>query len=336
MEISLGRLRGGWCCYWTDPATGKRRRYQLAARTQQEAQAEALRKHREVTFADRPVGHTVADIWAAYVEDLGEKPTAKTMGFTGKAILPFFGAYTPDQITKKLCQEYAAQRVEAGKSQGTVWTELGHLQSAMKFGEAIRVTDRAPKVWRPQKPQSDMRILDRGEARSLIEGAHDPHVRLALILLLETAGRVGAVLDLTWDRVDLDGGSINLRLPDSATRKGRAHVPMSRSARAALTAASEAALTDYVIEYGARRVKSIRTGFKAAAGRAKLGHIRIHDLRHTAAVTMLSAGVRIEKVAQYLGHSNPGVTYSTYARFLPSHMQDAADVLDFASFRKGA
>lgn len=62
-----------------------------------------------------------------------------------------------------------------------------------------------------------------------------PHIRLAVILLLGTAGRAGAILDLTWDRVDFDRGIINLRLADSATRKGRAVVQMNGMTRAALS-----------------------------------------------------------------------------------------------------
>ena len=43
-----------------------------------------------------------------------------------------------------------------------------------------------------------------------------------MCLLFGTAARVRAILDLTWDRVDLERWSINLRLPNSVTRKGRA------------------------------------------------------------------------------------------------------------------
>lgn len=196
--------------------------------------------------------------------------------------------------------------------------------------------ERAPKVWRPEKPQTDKRILNAGEMRALLDATRAPHVRLAVALLLGTAARVGAILDLTWDRVDLDRGVINLRLDDAATRKGRAVLPMNKTTRAALEAAYEAALSDYVIEHGGRPVKSIRNGFTSAVDRAKLGHVRIHDLRHTAAVTMLVAGVPLEKVSQVLGHSNTAVTFSTYGRFLPSHMQDAVDVLDFASHPRSA
>jgi len=44
---------------------------------------------------------------------------------------------------------------------------------------------------------------------------------------------------------------------------------------------------------------------------------------------MLAAGQSIEAVAQYLGHSNTAITYRTYARFMPEHLSDAADILNF-------
>ncbi|MDO6587370.1 tyrosine-type recombinase/integrase [Salipiger sp. 1_MG-2023] len=332
-DITIGRLRGGFCVHWIDPSTGKRTRHQLAARSRKEAEAEGLRVYREKFAASRPRGGTIADLWQAYVEELGDKPTARTMGSTGKPILQHFGAYTPEQITKAMCVEYKRKRYEAGKSQNTVWTELGHLRSAMNFAVDVQAIDRAPKIWRPAKPQPEIRVLNRGEARALIDGAHDPHIRLALVLLLGTGARIGAVLDLEWSRVDFERGIINLRIEDEQTRKGRAIVPMNNATRPALLAAKEAALSDYVIEYGGRRVKSIRTGFVNAVERSGIGHITIHGLRHTAAVTMLSAGIPIGKVAQVLGHSNTRVTETTYARYLPSHMQDAVDVLDFASLK---
>ena len=144
------------------------------------------------------------------------------------------------------------------------------------------------------------------------------------------------MLDLTWDRVDLERGTINLRLEDSVTRKGRAVLPMNNATRPALMAVHEAALADNVIEYAGRRVKGIRTGFANAVARSGIGHVRIHDLRHTAAVAMLSEEVPLEKVSEMLDHSKMAVTFSTCAGFLPQHMQDAVDVLDFASLKRGA
>lgn len=326
MQLNIGRLRGGFCVYWRDE-DGRRRRHQLQARTRAEAEAEALDVFRREAW--RPAGNTVAEIWAAYRADLGDRPTGKTMDYTGKAILPVFGPFRPDQITRQMCKDYADARTAAGKAQGTVHTELGHLRSALVYalGQA------APPIWRPNKPDSNVRVLTRGQVQSVIDACNAPHVRLAVTLLFGTAARVGAILDLTWDRVDFERGIINLRLPDSATRKGRAVVPMNAMTRAALSAAAPAALSDHVVEYAGGPVSSIRTGVTAALERAGLQGVRIHDFRHTAAVEMLGAGVSIELVGQMLGHSNLGTTYRIYGRFLPEHMQDAANVLNFTALR---
>jgi len=249
------------------------------------------------------------------------------MGYM-KALLATFGHHTPDNIDRAMCQAYARQRAAQGRSQGTTWTELGYLQSALNWAREVRMIERAPKVWRPAKPEADKRILDQGEVARLVDAAIEPHVRLAIILLVTTGARVGAILDLTWDRVDLERGVIDLRLPGSSTRKGRAVVPMNRTARAALQDGHRAALSDWVVEYAGRPVKSVRKGVQGAVRRAGLGHVRIHDLRHTAAVHMLGAGIPIEKVAQVLGHSNVSVTYRVYGRYLPSQMEDAVEALE--------
>ena len=331
-EFSIGRLRGGYCVYWDDASTGKRRRYQLSARTRAEAEPEA----RDRFFKEHAVSRdlTVREVWGLYVTSLGDKPTATTMGHTGKAVLTHFGALYPRQITDADCEAYAEKRRAEGRATGTIWTELGHLRSALAWGAKKGLLARAPDIVRPPKPDSAVVPLSDAEVVSLIDGCAAPHVRLAVILLITTAGRVGAILDLTWDRVDFERGTINLRLPDGVKRKGRAVVPMNRLSRAALERAYQARLSEHVVEFGSERVRTIRTGFAAAVKRAGIGRkIGPHDLRHTAAVKMLERGVPIEKVSQYLGHSSVAVTFRIYARYLPEHMADAAEVLEFTSLR---
>lgn len=328
-DISIGRFRGGFCVYWHEG--GKRRRYQLAACTRKEAEAEALAVYRRETRAEG--GDTIADLWEVYRMEMGNKPTATTMAYTGRAVLTFFGALRPDEITLAHCRKYAAQRFDEGKAQGTIHTELGHLRSALRFAERAGIIRRAPYIWRPEKPDSDIKILTPGEIRAIIDNCIEHHVRTAVILLFGTGARVGAVLDLTWDRIDFERGVINLRIDGSATRKGRAVVPMNPSTRSALEQASDAALTDHVIEWGGKPVKCIRKGVVSAMERAGI-KARIHDFRHTAAVTMLGAGYDMKLVSQILGHSNIATTFKVYGRFMPEHMQEAVNVLDFASLQR--
>lgn len=329
-DITVGRLQGGFCVYWADPTTAKRRRFRLEARSIKEAEAEALELYRHETFKSQPSDPTISKLWAGYIDDLGAKPTAKTMRYTGKAVLAHFGSHTAATIDRKSCVAYQKLRLKNGVSIGTIHTELGHLQSTLNWAEKTRQISIHIHVWRPSKPEHDFRILDRSEISLLINSAIDPHMRLALILLFGTGARIGALLDLQWDRVHFDTNEINLRLSDSITRKGRARVPMNSMVRQALSEAQPGAISDYVLEYAGGPIKSIKKGFVSAVGRSGIGHFRIHDARHTAAVTMLTQGVPLTKVSQMLGHSNTSVTQRVYARYLPNHMQDAADVLDFS------
>ena len=330
-EYRIGRLKGRFVVTWIEP-DGRRRRYRLDALTRKAAETEALDRIAQESIPK--TGATVANLWAQYCEYLGDRPAGVTMGYTGKAVLPHFGHMRPDQVTLAQCNAYTAARLKAGKSQGTVHTELGHLRSTLTWAAKIGVIDRAPHVFRPQKPAPKDRYLDDSEIQKLLAADCEPHVRLAIILMLTTAARMGAVLDLTWDRVDLARGQIDLRLDAAGPRKGRAVVPINQTLRAALSAAKEAALSEHVIEWAGGQVKSIRRGFDRAAANAGLAAVSPHVLRHTAAVHMAAGGIALHKISQYLGHSNTAVTERVYSRFAPDHMQDAAAVLDFGKLRK--
>jgi integrase len=328
-DYRIGRLKGRFVVTWS--ADGKRRRYRLDALTAKGAEAEALDVIRRETITYGTA--TTADLWAAYQAHLGTRPAAATIGYTGKAVLAHFGALRPDQITVQDCRSYMAARKAAGRKVGAIWTELGHLRSCLTWAQKVGLIDRAPYIERPQKPAPKERYLDRAEIERLMSADCEPHIRLAILLMLGTAGRVGAVLDLTWDRVDMERGQINLRLDQEGPRKGRAVVPINGTLRAALTAAKEAALSDYVIEWAGGPVKSIRKGFTAAVIRAGLASVTLHTLRHSAAVHMAEGGVPMSQIAQFLGHSSTAVTERTYARYSPDHLRDAAEILDFGKIR---
>jgi integrase len=51
---------------------------------------------------------------------------------------------------------------------------------------------------------------------------------------------------------------------------------------------------------------------------AELLHVRVHDLRHTTASTLLEAGVHPKLVQDLLGHSTIAVTLDTYSHVTPA------------------
>lgn len=99
-EITNGKFGDGYCVKWADAKTGRQRRHRLKARTLAEAEAEGVIVYRKATYDPAPRSLRVAEVWEDYIEDLGDKPSADTMRYTGKAILPFFGAFEPPDIDK--------------------------------------------------------------------------------------------------------------------------------------------------------------------------------------------------------------------------------------------
>lgn len=53
-----------------------------------------------------------------------------------------------------------------------------------------------------------------------------------------------------------------------------------------------------------------------------------HSLRHTFASLLLSAGIPVAAVSEYLGHSSPAVTLNVYSHAMPRDMQRATSVLE--------
>lgn len=327
-EWSITRFRGGLAlAYYRN---GKRHRHSLGTSDPREAQILAPALYAELT---RPKGRKVSELWEAYRLDKAAKSIAVTMSYTGKAILPHFGRRDGEDITKAECEAYIAARRKQGKSDGTIHTELGHLRTVLVWALKKRLIGFAPEIERPAKPAPKDRYLTRDEVKRILAAATLPHVRLAIHLMLGTAARISALLELTWDRVDFDRRMIYLSDPtDPATRKGRASVPINDTLFVALKEARKGALTDYVVEWAGDRVKSVRKAIATAATKAGLEEVSPHVFRHTAAVWMAEAGISISEIGQYLGHSNPIITYRVYAKYSPTHLRKAANVLDLGVY----
>lgn len=328
-EIKLGKHRGEYVAVITEE-DGTRRRRLLGAKNLQDAKTRLGEFKRTYSLVTQPDLKTVAYVFDQYVADRKAAGiiAAGRIEDAGKALKPFFGHMTPNHITKKDCADYTAKRRLEGRKDGTIHTELTYLRASMKFGLDEKMLTEKPYIMVPQKPDPRDNFLSRIEAQRLIDAAVMPHAKLFIIVALNTAGRMQAILDLTWNRVDLDKRQINLRDPQKdRTAKGRAIVPMNDTLFSALKEAKNGALTDYVIEYGGEKVGNVKKAVAAAAKRAGV-QCTAHDLRRTAAVWMAERGVPMRDIALFLGHTNTTTTERVYAKHHPDYLKDAARALE--------
>jgi integrase len=69
---------------------------------------------------------------------------------------------------------------------------------------------------------------------------------------------------------------------------------------------------------------------KAACAAVEVKDYRLHDARHTYAVTAIKHGASLEHVAKQLGHGSTQMVTSTYGRYSPTHHERRAWERNFA------
>lgn len=326
-KYTVQRLRGGYAIVWRE--NGKRRRFGLEATDRPTAEAEARAWWKSQTG----VGRTVGGIVESYI-DAGERAkiaSTQRQRDAWKAMRSFWAKVDPSKIDEEMAREYARRR---NRSQATIRYELSMLSVALRWAARHDLVAKAPAIWRPEAPERRERHLTHKEFGRWFAHVKAEHARLYVELALATMARPTAILELTWQQVDWDHGTINLNPPGrKQTRKRRPVVPLDEETLALLKRAHEGAQSDYIVERGAKKIHSIKKAFQAASSRSGI-HVTPYTLRHTGAVWAAEQGTSMAELAQFMGHDDDRTTQKHYARFSPTYLRGVSSHLRAA--RKAA
>jgi len=219
--------------------------------------------------------------------------------------LAFLGAFDDEFLFK---QDVAKRRHEAHV------VESVHFQSPRRFGFG-------------PNPDSESTTKRFERFRSL---------KPIFVVAIETGLRKMDLLNLDWTQVDLDGGFIRLLMKKT---KKWAVVPISVLCRQALEEChARRVMSRYVfVNHDGSRVADItlRRAFLRAKRIARITRrFRFHDLRHTAACTLASAGVSLQVIQKILGHTSSKMT-ERYVRVNDAAVAEARHALDARNSRLG-
>jgi integrase len=154
------------------------------------------------------------------------------------------------------------------------------------------------------------------------EGLELPSAIAAVMLLILTGCRLGEIMTLKWEYVDLDAGVLNL--PDSKT--GAKTVYLGKPATNTLRRLPHLPRNSWVI-YGIKpggRLNDLQPFWQRVRARAGLKDARIHDLRHTFASAAVAAGQGLPMVGKLLGHTQVQTT-ARYAHLAADPVKAAAE-----------
>lgn len=282
-----------------------------------------------------PGAPTVGYIVESYLNDhVRRLSRMSAQEWSLKMVRGYFGKMLPQDITPAVVNDYRAHRVAV--KDGTVRRELGALIAALNWGLKARIIKREDMPIIPMPSESPPRktfLNEIDEARlwavaldEWTKSAGRNRAGLFIMIALSTAARKEAIETLTWDRVDLTRGVIDYQDPNvRVTRKRRAVVPIADRLRPILEQAVVfQSMVTPVSPYVLGGSGDVENAFKRIVKLAGFPHVRIHDLRRTAATLMLRAGVDPWAVAGVLG-DNLSTVMRNYAVHIPGHLKGAVN-----------
>lgn len=172
---------------------------------------------------------------------------------------------------------------------------------------------------------SDEELSRLGAALSEAQAAGESLWTITLVrMLILTGARLGEMLTLKWDHVDLTRNC--LRLPDSKT--GAKTVLLSAEASALLASLPRIANNPWVFpgHIHGQHLVNAQKPWRAIRERAGLDDVRLHDLRHSFASVAVEVGGTLPIIGHLLGHSQAQTT-ARYAHVAPNPAQRVANAV---------
>jgi integrase len=191
----------------------------------------------------------------------------------------------------------------------------------MRSDNPVRGLERNPEEKRA-------RYLSGDELRRLtVTLAEHPHQQAAnaIRLLLLTGSRRGEVLGARWEQFDLVVGVWTK--PSAHTKQKREHrVPLSAPALQLLVEIRSSSKSGWLFpsHISDGPLTDIKKSWASICKAAGISGVRLHDLRHTYASVLASAGMSLPVIGALLGHTQPNTT-ARYAHLFDDPLRAATE-----------
>jgi len=345
--------------YWEG---GVLKRKAVYAKTRAEAERKLRALLHQLDRGLRPaperltVGQFLEDWFAVHRGRLRPTTVRRYRQVLDHLLLPTLGREKLAQLTPSTVERALARLRREGKSASAVRQARAVLRRALTDAVRDGLLAQNPAALARPVPVDPPRpnVWSADEARRFLEAAQGHWLWPLFALALATGMRLGELLGLPWEQVDLDSGALTVlhqlqrvdgswRLVPPKSRQSRRSLPLTPLARTALLR-QRAQQEAWRVAPGWRGnpwglvfttrlgtpldARNVNRAFAQLVEQAGVPRVRFHDLRHTAASLALEAGADLKTVSALLGHSQISVTADYYAHVSRRLAEDAATRLE--------
>jgi integrase len=361
MKLRKRKLKDGSYSYYADLREGGMRKRHVFKGIKDRDVAEAalaeLRLRRERGHADLPtqLDLRLEDCMEAYLLDRRMNCSASHVSSLENGAKLIIDCLGPNTLVRRIQTDHINRLksflLERGNSSPTINKRLNQLRAAVRLSlkqsklgvnpisEIEHLSDDRGDSWRWLKEPEINQLLavcrDGTAVRVKRKNGRDYEKKIApvrglyefVVFLLNTGARKGEALALTWVDVDFDRSQVRILATKKAAKGRKAqsrHVPMNATARELLVEMKTRGNGPKIFDVDEN---NLRRSFVKACEYAGIGHVRLHDLRHTFASHLVSNGTSLEVIRVLLGHEKMDMTLR-YAHLAKSVSAQAVESLN--------
>lgn len=174
------------------------------------------------------------------------------------------------------------------------------------LGAALRMADKAGDLTRKpevkllgERNHRDERLCSDSELAQLL-GEAKGELRLAIIIGRYSGMRLGEIVGLRWEQIDMKRGLVTLSAEQTKTREAR-RVPLGTPAVETLAALPKP-LDRTARVFSVKDAKSMSPLFSRLTRKIGIRDLHFHDLRGTRLSELARAGAHVKQIQQISGH----------------------------------
>ncbi len=178
------------------------------------------------------------------------------------------------------------------------------------------------------------------EFKQFIRVVDDLKYQSLFMCLFYSGMRIGELLGLTWNDVDLKKSTIfvnkvfyegNIGTPKTESSIRKIKMPLHTINLLRQYKLQSAPKDDYYVFgefYNPLARTTVVTRYRKYIKDSKVKHIRLHDFRHSHASYLINNGYDIQIVSKRLGHAKVSITLDIYAHLYPNKEDEAIEMME--------
>ncbi len=265
-----------------------------------------------------------------------------------KHINPKLGELDLDDLLAVTLQDYVLSELESGNlisskglANNSVIGIVNVLKSALKLAKSLKIcaVDNLDKIKLPMATEKPVTAFEKWEQEKLEKYCLSSNRTnyLGIVICLYTGIRLGELLALTWNDIDLKSGIMTISktayrikqngkpqvvIDKPKTKNSSRLIPLPKQLLEILKRAKRISNSDFVLSTrtgGIVGTRAYQKTYERILKKLDIPYKNFHSLRHTFATRAIEMGMDVKTLSEILGHKNPVITLQRYTHSMLSY-----------------